>query len=122
MEECDLAQKFKAFDTVKHDLLFSKLKLRLLNPCILNWYLSFLNDRRQRVVCNSIACDWISVNKGTTQGSISGPFLFNIFINDLQTDPESNSLLLKYGDNSTLIIPVWKGGDSNTAIHVVNNF
>ena len=47
--------------------------------------------------------------------------LFNIFINDLQIDRESNSLLLKYADDSTSIIPVWKGGDSNTAIHVVNN-
>ena len=50
-------------------------KLLPLNPYILNWYLSFLNDRRQRVVCNSIACDWISVNKGATQGSVSGPYL-----------------------------------------------
>ena len=112
----------KAFDTVKHDLLFSKLKLLPLNLHILNWYLSFLNDRRQQVVCNSLARDWTSVNKGTTQGSVSGPYLLNIFVNDLQTDRESNSLFLKYADASTLIIPVWKGGDSNTAIHVVNNF
>ena len=91
-------------------------------PYCTYWYLSFLTDRRQRVICNSIVCDWISINKGTTQGSVSGPCLVNIFINDLQTDPESNSLLFKYADDSTLIIPVWEGGDSNTAIHVVNNF
>ena len=48
------------------------------------------------------------MNKGTTQGSVSGSSLFNIFINDLQTDPESNSLLLKYVDDSTLTIPVLK--------------
>ena len=72
-----LAMDFsKAFDTVKHDLLFSKLKLLPLNPYIFNWYFSFLTDRRQQVVCNSITCDWISVNKGTTQGSVSGPIYF----------------------------------------------
>ena len=62
------------------------------------------------------------MNKGTMQGSVSGSYLYNIFINDLQTDPKSNSLLFKYADDSTLIIPVWKEGDSNTATHVVNNF
>ena len=79
----------KAFDTVKHSLLFSKLKLLPLNPYILNWYLSFLTDRRQRIVCNGLTCGWISVNKGTTQGSVSGPYLFNIFLSDLELDPES---------------------------------
>ena len=72
----------KAFDTVKHDLLFSKFKLLPLNPYILSWYLSVFTDRRQRVVCNSITCDWISVNKGTTQGSVSGPYLSHHY-NDL---------------------------------------
>ena len=60
-----------------------------LNPYIFNWYLSFLTDKTQRVVCNSIICDWIGVNKGTTEGSVSGPYLFNMFVNDLQTDPKS---------------------------------
>ena len=92
--ECSAVRLFamdfsKAFDTVKHSLLFSKLKLLPLNPYILNWYLSFLTDRRQRVVCNGLTCDWISVNKGTTQGSVSGPYLFNIFLSDLELDPES---------------------------------
>lgn len=51
------------------------------------------------------------------------PLFFNIFMSDLQTDPDSDSLLFKYADDSTLIIPVWKGdSDSNTAAHVVNNF
>lgn len=62
------------------------------------------------------------MNKSSTQGSASGPYLFNIFINDLHTDPASNSSLFKDADDSTLIFPFWKEGDSNTAIHVVKNF
>ena len=92
--ECSAVRLFamafsKEFDTVKHSLLFSKLNLLPLNPYILNWYLSFLTDRRQRVVRNGLTCDWISVNKRTTQGSVSGPYLFNIFLSDLELDPES---------------------------------
>lgn len=62
------------------------------------------------------------MNKGTTPGSVSGPCLLNIFINDLYTDPASNPLLFKDADDSTLNFPFWKEGDSNTAIHIVNNF
>ena len=45
-----------------------------------NWYLNFLKDRKQRVCCNNFECDWKPVNQGTTQGSVSGPYLFNIFL------------------------------------------
>lgn len=81
----------KAFDTVKHDLLFCKLKLLPLNPYILNWYLSFLTDRRQRVVCSVITCDWICVNKGTTQGE-SQIMYWNYLKNHLTTLSQETTL------------------------------
>ena len=58
----------KAFDSVYHELLSRKLKRFSLNPNIVNWYLSFLENRQQRVVYYGLTGQWKSVNKGTTQG------------------------------------------------------
>jgi hypothetical protein len=69
----------KAFDSVKHNLLSDKLKQLPLNPYIVNWYHSFLSGRQQRVYFNNHCCIWKEVNKGTIQGNMSGPHLFNIF-------------------------------------------
>ena len=68
----------KAFDTVRHELLVCKLKRLPLNSYIINWYLSFLKNRQQRVVHNNFRGEWRLVNKGTTQGSVSGPYLYNV--------------------------------------------
>ena len=46
----------------------------------LNWYHSFLHERQQRVSSSNHVCTWKAVNKGTTQGSFSGPCLFNVFV------------------------------------------
>ena len=67
----------KASDSVKHELLARKLKNLQLNPYIINLYLIFLNGRKQRICCNNISSVWKCVNQGTTQGSVSGPYLFN---------------------------------------------
>ena len=48
------------------------------------------------------------LNKGTTQGSVSGPYLFNIFLNDLDIPLGNHDALFKYADDSTIIAPVWK--------------
>ena len=74
----------KAFDFVYHTILSAKLKQLPLNPYITNWYQSFLYARQQRVVSYNFLGHWKSANRGTTQGSVSGPYLFNIFLNDLE--------------------------------------
>ncbi|CAB4003090.1 Hypothetical predicted protein, partial [Paramuricea clavata] len=105
----------KAFDSVKHSLLSEKLKTVPLNPYIINWYLNFLKNRKQRVVCNDFCGEWMDVNKGTTQGSVSGPYLFNIFLNDLEVDIDGENALFKYADDSNIIVPVWsEGPDTST--------
>ena len=68
----------KAFDNARHFLLSQKLKAINLNP-----YLSFLKNRKQHLVFRGKVFSWHCVlNEGTTQGSVSGPYLFNLFINE----------------------------------------
>lgn len=111
----------KAFDSVSHYILSEKLKTWPLNPFIINWYINFLKDRKQRVVSNGMLCDWKHVNRGTTQGSVSGPYLFNIFLNDLNLDNDSVSSLVKYADDSTIVASV-KKDEENTSTESVQPF
>ena len=105
----------KAFDSVKHNLLSAKLKQLPLNPYIINWYHIFWNNRQQRISVNGNSCDWVCVNKGTTQESVGGPYLFNVFLNVLEV-----FMLFKYAADSTIVAPVWK--DSDTSADLVNQF
>ena len=51
---------------------------------------------------------------GATQGSVSGPYLFNVFINDLEINLEGRPALFKYADDSTIIVPFWGKGQCRT--------
>ena len=82
-----------------HMFITKELRQIGLNPYVYNWYLNFLKDRRQRVVINGFIGGWVQVNKGTTQGSVSGPHLFNIFLNDLKIHTTSMGGLFKYADD-----------------------
>ena len=73
----------KAFDTVPHQRLINKLKAYGITGKLIDWISSFLSNRKQRVRVNNAYSNFANVESGITQGTILGPVLFIIFINDL---------------------------------------
>ena len=89
----------KAFDSVWHPALFHKLISAGLPPCFARWTQSFLSDRRACVVFQNHKSRCFRVCQGVPQGSILGPVLFSLFINDLPASLPSAVSCSLYADN-----------------------
>jgi len=118
----------KAFDKVPHGRLMCKVRNAGIGGKLAEWIENWLIDRKQRVVINGSKSDWAEVKSGVPQGSILGPLLFTIYINDLEENISNN--MLKFADDSKLwgsvnspeeissmkedLIKLWEWSDKNS--------
>ena len=100
----------KAFDTVPHQRLLSKLSSYGIGGYLLEWIKSFLLDRRQIVKVNGVESYSCQVKSGVPQGSVLGPLLFVIYINDLPECIRSTSYL--FADDTKVLRKIYSEDDA----------
>ena len=109
---CDLR---KAFDSCNHNILLNKLRGLGLSGTTLLWFKNYLKNRKQFVFLNGSHSSSLTTRVGVPQGSILGPLLFLIYINDL---PDASDLLtLLFADDTTLL---FSHSDINELVSIVN--
>ena len=91
----------KAFDTIDHKILLNKMKLMGFSETVILWFNSYLSNRVFKISLNNTLSDPAGINCGVPQGSILGPLLFSLYVNDM---PQAvNSELYLYADDSCLL-------------------
>jgi hypothetical protein len=84
---------------------------------LLKWIKSYLSERKQRVKIDGQSSDWMQIEAGVPQGSVLGPLLFLIYINDITRDLQSSNFL--YADDTSLFDVV--DDPSSTAVKLNND-
>ena len=102
----------KAFDKVWHEGLIFKLRQNGVSGNLLKLFESYLHDRKQRVLINGFYSEYAKIESGVPQGSVLGPLLFLVYINDLEKNIKSN---VKFFADDTMLYSVVKDPDRTAA-------
>ena len=92
----------KAFDTVNHEILIEKLNYYGIRGTANSWFKSYLNNRKQFVSINGFNSDTLNTTHGVPQGSVLGPLLFLLYINDLHVSIK-HSKVYHFADDTNLL-------------------
>ena len=93
----------KAFDTIDHNILLDKLYHFGVRGNTHKWFCSYLNNRSQYTSVEGVRSNHASIGRGVPQGSILGPLLFNLYINDI-VDSLKPSKLILFADDTTILL------------------
>ena len=93
----------KAFDCVQHPVLLDKLSALGLNGKVIDWFTSYLENRRQRVLANDTYSSWQHVTQGVPQGSVLGPPFYILYANDIIERVKFCNIAL-YADDTLLYL------------------
>ena len=93
----------KAFDCIPHKLLISKFRAYGISMSSCSLLTSYFRNRLQRVKLGTTTSEWAHVDKGSAQGSIFGPFCFNVFTNDMFYLLGDDVEVYNYADDNTLL-------------------
>ena len=108
----------KAFDSISHSIMLDKLHDLNFDKKAVSMIESFLKHRNQKVILNTCKSDWIELYQGVPQGTVLGPLLFNIYVNDMSKAISNDCELLQYADD-TMTYASHK--DENQAIQRLEN-
>ena len=93
----------KAFDTVDHNILLAKLANYGIRGVVYNWFKDYLNDRKQYVCISGTNSECGKITRGVPQGSVLGPLLFLLYVNDIGSSLHNTSIKL-FADDTNLFI------------------
>ena len=102
--DCIYLDYSKAFDTISHGNLLLKMRCYGLPLLTVNWVMDFLKSRKQRVMIDGQFSDWSMCTSGVPQGSVLGPLLYTLYVNDLP-DVVKYAVVKMYADDTKLYYP-----------------